>query len=154
MATIDIANNVAVTQLVDPATLTATTNSSSIDTQFDNGSMLICNIGESGDTLSGSVYWTLILQESSDDSTFSAVTSATSVTYGSVNSSTGVFATIDAAAEDDSVHVIGYTGPERYVRVAVTATGTHSNGTPIGVSGVSSPIHRPASGGNDGSPTG
>ena len=42
MATNDIANNVAVTQLVDPATLTATTNSSSIDTQFDHGSMLIC----------------------------------------------------------------------------------------------------------------
>ena len=154
MATKDLANNLAVTQLVDPATTTATVNSASIDTQFDNGAMIIVNVGESGDTLSGSVYWTLILQDSSDDSSFSAVTSATSVTYGSVNSSTGAFATIDAAAEDDSVHVIGYTGPNRYVRVAITKTGTHSNGTPFGVSGVTSPIHKPASGGNDGSPTG
>jgi hypothetical protein len=154
MSKIDLANNMAVTQLVDPATLTATTNSASIDGQFDNGAMFIVNIGESGDTLSGSVYWTLILQESSDDSTWSAVTSATSVTYGSVNSSTGVFATIDAAAEDDSVHVIGYVGPERYSRVAITKTGTHSNGTPMGISGCTAPIHKPASGGNDGSPTG
>ncbi len=154
MAMKDLANNLAVTQLVDPATTTATVNSASIDTQFDNGAMIIVNVGESGDTLSGSVYWTLILQDSTDDSTFSAVTSATSVTYGSVNSSTGVFATIDAAAEDDSVHVIGYVGPSRYVRVAITKTGTHSNGTPFGVSGVTAPIHLPASGGNDGSPTG
>ena len=124
MAMKDLANNLAVTQLVDPATTTATVNSASIDTQFDNGAMIIVNVGESGDTLSGSVYWTLILQDSTDDSTFSAVTSATSVTYGSVNSSTGVFATIDAAAEDDSVHVIGYVGPSRYVRVAITKTGT------------------------------
>lgn len=154
MPMIDIANNSAVSQLVDPATLTATTNSTGLDLQFDNGAMLITNIGESGDTLSGSVYWTLILQDSTDDSTYSAVTTASYVTYGSVNSSTGVFATIDAAAEDDSVHTIGYVGPNRYVRVAITKTGTHSNGTPMSVTGVTAPIHKPASGGNDGSPTG
>ena len=61
MAMKDLANNLAVTQLVDPATTTATVNSASIDTQFDNGAMIIVNVGESGDTLSGSVYWTLIL---------------------------------------------------------------------------------------------
>lgn len=153
MSMIDLANNIAVTQLVDPVTATATTNSASIDLQFDNGAMVIVNIGESGDTLSGSVYWTLILQDSSDDSTWAAVTDTDYVTWGTVDGS-GVFATIDAAAEDDSVHKIGYIGPNRYVRVAVTATGTHTNGTPIAVSGCTAPIHLPASGGNDGSPTG
>ena len=88
MATNDIANNVSVSQILDPAVITATTPTSSVDTQFDNGCMLMVTLGDSADTLSGSVYWELILQESSDDATWSAVTSATSVTWGSVNSST------------------------------------------------------------------
>ena len=154
MAANDIANNVSVSQILDPAVITATTPTSSVDTQFDNGCMLMVTLGDSADTLSGSVYWELILQESSDDATWSAVTSATSVTWGSVNSSTGVFATINLAGEDDSVYKIGYTGPERYVRVNVVATGTHSSGTPVGALAGTSPIHKPSSGGNDGSPTG
>lgn len=153
MSMIDLANNIAVSQIINPATLSATTNSSGIDLQFDNGGMIIVNVGESGDTLSGSVFWTLILEDSSDDSNYSAVTNTDYVTWGTVDGS-GIFATIDAAAEDDSVHKIGYIGPNRYVRVAVTATGTHSNGTPIGASGCTAPIHLPASGGNDGTPTG
>jgi len=149
----DLANNLTVLQLVDPVTVTSDTNSASIDTQFDNGAMLIVNVGESGDTLSGSVKFDYILQDSSDDSSFSAVTSTDYVTWGTVDSS-GIFATIDAAAEDDAVHKIGYVGPNRYVRVVIDATGTHSNGTPHSVSGVVSPIHKPSSGGNDGTPTG
>tara|TARA_R100000329_G_C7606607_1_gene215202 strand:- start:160 stop:621 length:462 start_codon:yes stop_codon:yes gene_type:complete len=149
----DLANNLTVTQLLDPATLTATANSNGLDTQFDNGAMIIVNVGESGDTLSSTVKWDYILQDSSDNSTFSAVTDTKRVTYGTVDSS-GIFATVDAAAEDDAAYKIGYIGPERYVRVAVTKTGTHTNGTPHGVVGLTSPIHKPDSGGNDGSPTG
>lgn len=154
MAKIDLANNMSVTQLLDPATLSATANSNGLDTQFDNGAMIVVNVGESGDTLSATVKWDYILQDSSDNSTFTAVTDSTRVTYGAVNSSTGVFATVDAASEDDAAYTIGYVGPERYVRVAVTKTGTHSNGTPHGVVGLTAPIHKPASGGSDGSPTG
>lgn len=153
MAMKDLANNLSVLQLVDPVVVTADTNSTSVDTQFDNGAMLIVNVGESGDTLSGSVKFDYILEDSTDDSTFSAVTSATSVTYGSVDGS-GIFATVDAAAEDDAAYVIGYVGPNRYVRVKIDATGSHSNGTPHSVSGVVSPIHKPAASSNDGSPTG
>tara|TARA_Y100000593_G_scaffold94776_1_gene195931 strand:- start:3571 stop:4032 length:462 start_codon:yes stop_codon:yes gene_type:complete len=153
MSKIDLANNMSVTQLLDPATLTATANSNGLDTQFDNGAMIVVNVGESGDTLSSTVKWDYILQDSSDNSTFAAVTDTTRVTYGTVDSS-GIFATVDAAAEDDAAYTIGYVGPERYVRVAVTKTGTHTNGTPHGVVGLTAPIHKPASGGNDGSPTG
>ena len=153
MAMKDLANNLSVLQLVDPVVVTADTNSTAIDTQFDNGAMLVVNVGESGDTLSGSVKFDYVLEDSTDNSTFSAVTTASYVTYGSVDSS-GIFATIDAAAEDDAVHVIGYVGPNRYVRVKIDATGTHTNGTPHSVSGVVSPIHKPAASSNDGSPTG
>jgi len=153
MAMKDLANNLTVLQLVDPVVVTSDTNSTAIDTQFDNGAMIIVNVGESGDTLSGSVKFDYILQDSTDNSSFSAVTDTKSVTYGTVDSS-GIFATIDAAAEDDAVHVIGYVGPNRYVRVVIDATGSHSNGTPHSVTGVVDPIHKPAAGGNDGSPTG
>ena len=150
----DLANNLTVTQLLDPANLTATANSNGLDLQFDNGAMIIVNCGESGDTLSSTVKWDYILQDSSDNSTFTAVTDNNRVTYGTVNTSTGVFATVDAASEDDAAYKIGYVGPERYVRVAVSRTGTHTNGTIHGVVGISSPIHKPDSGGSDGSPTG
>ena len=153
MAMKDLANNLTVLQLVDPVVVTSDTNSTAIDTQFDNGAMLIVNVGESGDTLSGSVKFDYILQDSTDNASFSAVTDTKFVTYGTVDGS-GIFATIDAAAEDDAVHKIGYVGPSRYVRVVIDATGSHSNGTPHSVSGVVSPIHKPSSGGNDGSPTG
>lgn len=154
MAQNDLANNVTSTQLIVPGNLTATNNTDALDTQFMNGSMLVLNMGNSSDTLSGSVYWTLILQDSPDDSAWTAVTSNTSVTYGTVNTSTGVYATIDDPAEDSTLFKIGYVGPQRYVRVAITATGSMSSGTIMAVTGYTSPIHKPSSGGDDGSPTG
>ena len=153
----DLANNLTVTQIIDPANITtdATTNSNGVDTALTTGSvMLVVNTGESGDTLSSTVKWDYKLEDSSDNATFTAVTDNDRVTYGAVNTSTGVFATVDAASEDDAAYKIGYVGPERYVRVAILRTGTHTNGTPHGAIGITSPIHKPDSGGNDGSPTG
>ena len=149
----DMANNIAVTQILDPATTTATVNTSGVDTAGTNGAMISVLIGESGDTLSTSVKWDLILQDSDDNSTFSAVTDDKFTTFASVDSS-GIYATIDGAADDDASYPVGYIGPKRYFRVACTKTGTHSNGTPIGANGLTMPIHMPASGSDDGSPTG
>ena len=150
----DLGNNLTVTQILDPANLTATANSNGVDTALTLGSALvIVNCGESADTLSSTVKWDYILQDSADNSSFSAVTNSDFVTHGTVDGS-GIFATVDAASEDDAAYSVCYVGPKRYVRVAVTKTGTHSSGTPHGVVGITSPIHKPASGGNDGSPTG
>ena len=148
-----MANNIAVTQVLDPATSTATVNTSGVDTAGTNGAMINVLVGESGDTLSSSVKWDLILQDSSDNSSFSAVTDNKFVSFASVDSS-GIYATIDAASEDDASYPIGYHGPNRYFRVASTKTGTHSNGTPLGATGLTMPIHMPASGSDDGTATG
>ena len=83
-----------------------------------------------GDTLSSSVKIDFKLEESSDDSTYTAVTSNTSVTDGAVDSS-GIFSTLDANAETPQISTIGYIGGSRYIRVVADFTGTHSNGTPI-----------------------
>ena len=153
MANKDLANNLLMTQVLDPANTSATVNTAGLDMKGANGGMINVLIGESGDTLSSSVKWDLILQDSDDDSSYSAVTSNTDVSFADVDSN-GIFATIDAAAEDDASYAIGYNGAKRYVRVACTKTGTHSNGTPIGAVGITMPIHRPVSGSDNGSPTG
>jgi len=153
MANKDLANNLLMTQVLDPATLTATANTTGLDLKGSSGAMINVLIGESGDTLSGSVYWDLILQHSDNNSSWSAVTSNTDVSFADVDGS-GIFATIDAAAEDDASYAIGYNGAKRYVRVAVTKTGTHTNGTPIGAVGITMPIHRPVSGSDNGTSTG
>ena len=152
MANKDLANNLLMTQVLDPATTSATVNTAGLDMKGATGGMINVLIGESGDTLSSSVKWDLILQDSDDDSSYSAVTSNTDVSFADVDSS-GIFATIDAAAEDDASYAIGYNGAKRYVRVACTKTGTHSNGTPIGAVGITMPIHRPVSGSDNGSAT-
>tara|TARA_R110000787_G_scaffold273374_1_gene381066 strand:- start:541 stop:1005 length:465 start_codon:yes stop_codon:yes gene_type:complete len=153
MANKDLANNLKMTQVLDPATTSATVNTTGLDLNGANGAMINVLIGESGDTLSGSVYWDLILQDSADNSSWSAVTSNTDVSFADVDSS-GIYATIDAASEDDASYPIGYNGAKRYVRVAITKTGTHTNGTPIGAVGISMPIHMPTASSDNGTATG
>ena len=45
----------------------------------------------------------------------------------------GCFAVIDAAAEDDAAYACTYRGSARYVRPVINVSGTHNNGTPIGI---------------------
>lgn len=86
--------------------------------------LMVADWGISGDTLSGSVYWTLTFEDSDDNSSFTLIAS----TY--LLGGTGTH-TIDAAAEDPTLVVREYTGGKRYVRILGTATGTHTNGTPV-----------------------
>tara|TARA_R100000988_G_C3972954_1_gene152469 strand:+ start:199 stop:660 length:462 start_codon:yes stop_codon:yes gene_type:complete len=152
--TYDLANSLSATQLLDPATSTATVTSATLDRNFTIGAaMLMLTMGESGDTLSSSVKWDISIQDSPDDSTWTNVTSSSRVSYAAVDSS-GIYATVDAAAEDDAVYPIGYTGPERYVRIVCTKTGTHSNGTPIGILALTNNIHKPSGSSDNGTSTG
>lgn len=84
--------------------------------------------------------WAFKLQESdSQSSGFTDVVTAADVLVGSAQSpvttpdaSTGVFLTVDGAADDDKVYRIGYIGTKRYVRVVATAANTPGN-TPLSV---------------------
>jgi len=128
----DISNRTKAVTCQDAKVFTADANGTTVDTQGFESVMFVVNSGIEGDTLSGSVKFDFILQESDDDSTFSAVTSSTSVTEGSVDSS-GIFLTLDANGETPQTSQIGYIGGKRYVRVKIDATGTHSNGTPMSI---------------------
>lgn len=95
------------------------------DLQNFEGAIMLAHIGQSGDTLSGSVYMTVSFQESDVSGSGYADIAAADLKGGA----NGIV--IDAAAEDEVVIARAYVGAKRYVRVLITFTGTHTNGTPI-----------------------
>lgn len=90
----------------------------------------VVHLGDSGDTLSGSVKVELDLEESDDNSTFTAVAAA-ELTNAVTGSATGCFGLVDAPAEDSRLFWTEYRGKKRYTRVALDFTGTHTNGIPV-----------------------
>lgn len=91
---------------------------------------MLVHVGNSGDTLSSSVYIEVEIEESDDNSTFTDVADADLDAY--VNGTNdGCIAKIDAPTEDSLVLEVEYHGTKRYVRPVINVTGTHTNGTPI-----------------------
>lgn len=135
MATRDIINNISRDQVLDPVVISTDTNTTTTDMQGFESLCMSVLMGDSGDTLSGSVFHELILQHGDlADGSDGAAVADTDVVLGEGGSiSSGVFALIDAPAEDSAVFSIGYVGKKRYVRVVIDTTGTHTNGTPMGV---------------------
>lgn len=123
----DLYRNVKTTQVFNPATSSVTRTSSNVDTQGFSSATLVIAMGASGDTLSGSVYWTLRIDHSDDNTNFTPTAAADLlndpvVTY-----------VVDSSAKDKMAYSFGYKGTKRYIRAVATPTGTHTNGTPIGM---------------------
>lgn len=131
----DLKSKLALSNLKDAATYTSDQNSASIDLKDHNGAVLAVCVGQSGDTLSGSVKIELELEESDDNSTWSDCADA-SLSAAVTGTNTGTFAKIDDAAEDSTVYSVGYKGNKRYVRVVANFTGTHTNGCPLAIFGI------------------
>lgn len=148
MPTRDMHSNLELKQLLKAAAVTATATSASIDTKgFDSVEFLMAIGAVTNIANSPQPTWAFKLQDSDDDSAFTDVTDSDYVLVGSAQSpvttpdaSTGVFLTIDAAAEDDETYRVGYVGPKRYVRVVATAANTPGS-TPLWIGSV---LGRPA----------
>lgn len=136
----EMVNNLKVTQVFVNANRTATTTSDAIGLAGYDAATVIFDIGNSADTLSGSVYWTLSLTESdTSGGSYTAVAAADVVGWN--GAATYV---IDAPAEDSLAVKVGYIGSKPFIKAVATATGTHSTGTPIGmVSVLGLPSHAP-----------
>jgi hypothetical protein len=119
-------------------TVTATeTPSTGVDLKGFNAATIIAAIGTITNIANSPVpSWTLKLQESASAATgFTDVASADMLLdYGNNDGSvtSGVWATIDAAAEDDAIYTCGYIGTKRYIRVVATAADT-PGATPVTV---------------------
>ena len=130
----DLNNNIAVSQMLSSLIRTAYATSASIDLQGYDSAECVVNVCVSGDTLSGTVYWDFILQESDDDTVFTAVADADALSNNTLAS--GIFQVVDVTGEESTAYKVGYIGAKRYVHVKADATGTHSNGTSFGVVGI------------------
>ncbi len=122
----DLYHNVLVSQHFNPAVSTVTRTSTAIDLQGFNAANVVFAIGQSGDTLSGSVYWTLKIQHSDDDSIY------TDVALTDLNNS-ALTVVVNSSSLDRTAYSFGYQGNKRYLKGVATPTGTHSVGTPIGI---------------------
>ena len=139
----DLKNNIELVECLNAIEKAADTDATAIDTQGFNSSMAIVNVGAPGITFSGTNKVDIKLEDSSDNSSFTAVTNNNFVTGGTVDSS-GIWQTIDADGDCNAVYGIGYVGPQRYYRVVLDFSGTHGAGTVFGVVGAqSNPLHAP-----------
>lgn len=121
-----IYNNVQVTQLLDPILAQTTRTSDYIDLQGYHDHFITVNIGFALDSLTGSRYWTIQLQEGATTGSFSNV--ADSDTHNGTASYV-----LNSSALDEQAYNFSYKGNKRYIRVIVTNTGTHSVGTPMSI---------------------
>lgn len=138
----DLHSNIKTVKHLSAAVYTATqTPSNGVDLRGFASAECVISIGTITNVAnSPQPSWAFKLQHSdSQSSDFEDVTDSAHVLVGSAkspvaapNSSTGVFLTVDAAAEDDATYRIGYIGPKRYVRCVSTATNTPGN-TPLGI---------------------
>lgn len=132
----DLISNVK-TVLHFAKTLSATeTPASGVDLAGFDSALIQCSIGTVTNIAnSPQPSWTFKLQESDDNAAFTDVAEADCLLDAGSNDgavASGVFATIDAAAEDDAVYTIGYRGTKRYARVVATAANT-PGATPVAV---------------------
>ncbi|MCU0589866.1 MAG: hypothetical protein MUC33_01380 [Desulfobacterales bacterium] len=106
------------------------TNCTSVDGRGFKEVVHVVHLGDSGDTLSGSVKVECELEESDDNSSFTAVPAA-KLTNAVSGANTGCFGLIDAPTEDSQFYWTEYRGSKRYTRVVLNFTGTHTSGIPV-----------------------
>jgi len=135
----DLHNQVAVRHSLVPATVNSDANGTTIDRRGFESVEHAVILGQSGDSLSGSRRIDLKLQHSDDAAAWDAVT--TEDVLGADIGTDGVFATVDNAAEDETIYRLGYIGGRRYSRVVADFSGSHSNGTPIAAVALLSHAH-------------
>lgn len=125
------ADNFKVVDAVIPQTLTGDTSASAVDTKGYNAVIIQFHIGNSADTLSGSVKIECEVQHG-DTATTAACANA-DIMDAVTGTNTGTCAVIDAPAEDSLTVTCQYIGGKRYIKPVINLTGTHTNGTPCAV---------------------
>lgn len=140
MATRDHYHNSKVVQSLAPASRTADVNGTGVDTAGFEGVTVEFNIGAEGVTLSGTDKIVLKVEESDDDSSWSATVAGDTIG----EESAGIVKTLDDNAEAPATYRVAYVGAKRYVRGVLDYSGTHGTGTPTSCNVVlTSPRHAP-----------
>lgn len=149
----DLHSNIKVVQhLAAQAVTTTQTPANGVDLGDSYAAEFIISIGAVTNIAnSPQPSWAFKLQESDTvNSGFTDVTDSNIVLVGSAaspvaapDSSSGVFLTVDDAAEDAATYRVGYLGTKQYVRVVATAANTPGS-TPLSIIAVLKPRITPA----------
>jgi len=99
----------------------------------------ILSVGESGDAWGGALYTDVILEESDDNSTFTAVTASADFIGTMETQTSGIIKVLDAEADDNANYEITYVGTKRYTQIALNKTGNHATGTPMSCNAIVMP---------------
>lgn len=111
--TTDLHSNLSVVQTLAPAARTASEDGAGVDLANADGALVEIATGAITDGTH-----TIEIQESDDDSTYTAVADADLIgTEPAIGS-----------ADDNKVYTIGYLGNKRYIRVSVTVANATSGG--------------------------
>ena len=132
----DMSYSIETAVSVKNAVYTAASNGTGVDLQGYESATVMVDVGAEGDTLSSSVHFEISLEHSDDNSTFTDVAQA-DIVDGTISSG-GIFLKLDGTAGGNpdtagDIFRVGYVGGKRYIRGVIAKTGTHSNGTPIGI---------------------
>lgn len=143
---IDLHNNILVESVLKAQVVSGAAGEvtvTKIDRQGFESLEFIAALGESGDTLSGSLKLEFILKDGdlSDGSDQAPVTDKTLV-LGVIPDSNGIIIIVDADGEDGKVYSVGYVGEKRYAALVPKKTGTHTNGIPLAVVAVKGGAHK------------
>lgn len=130
----DLSNNIVVSNSIVNAVKTAGANGTTVDLKGFEEATAIVDVGAEGDTLSASVYFEVSLQHSDDDSTWTDLVQA-DIVNGTIAAG-GIWLKLDGTTDGDPGTTggdwqVGYVGGNRYLRLVLAATGTHSTGTSI-----------------------
>lgn len=145
----DLSHNISVGNSLVNAVKTTGANGTTVDLQGFESATAVVTVGQEGDTLSGSRSFTVALQHSDDNSSWTDAVQA-DIVNGTIASG-GIWLTLDGTDGGDPGTTggewqVGYVGGKRYVRLVLAKTGTHTNGTPLsGVIVKGTPLHAPAS---------
>src|SRR5271155_1847791 len=93
----------AVTQMLYPQAITTTTLSSHVDLQDASDCMIEVTVGAHVDTLDGSDYFQIELQDSPDDTTYTAVVDANISNPVAAQTATGTMALLNANTNEKQV---------------------------------------------------
>jgi hypothetical protein len=137
-------------RLIAETTATSSPSAVTIDRGSTNSRiweslMLAMHVGAGGITFSGTNYLALKLEDSDDNSTYAAVTSASAVVFGAENpagtnfaqapDASGFVRLINAAhaSADSDPFRVDYVGAKRYLKSTIVFGGTHGTGTLVGL---------------------
>ena len=123
-------------QLLYPQAVTATVLSAAFDLQDIQDAAILVDVGAHVDTLDGSDYFQVEIQDSPDGVTYTAVPDANISNPVAAQTATGTMALLNANTNEKQTYLAAYRGSNRYLKVNVRATGTHSTGTIIGITGL------------------